>query len=272
MRRLPLTILLNLLCVVSVFASGDEISILSWNLRDFGQSRSDSEITFIAKTVKYYDIIAIQEVVAKDPGGAQAVARLADALNRMGSKWDYRISDPTTGSSYKSERYAFIWKTSRAKIVGRPWLEQKYKMEMDREPYYATFEVNGKHFTLCNFHAITASKHPETEIIFLGEVAKQQPNLKLIFLGDFNLSSTHSVFSGLKKIGYAPAFIGQKTTLKEKCVDNQCLASEFDNFFIPSNSFQISRKQAIHFYMDVMPGTAHDISDHIPITVFVQLL
>jgi hypothetical protein len=44
--------------------------------------------------VRDYDIIAIQEVVA-GYGGAQAVAKLADELNRKGSKWNYIISDPT---------------------------------------------------------------------------------------------------------------------------------------------------------------------------------
>ncbi len=49
-------------------------------------------------------------------GGAQAVARLADELNRKGTKWDYVISDPTSSSAYKTERYAFIWKTSKVTI------------------------------------------------------------------------------------------------------------------------------------------------------------
>jgi hypothetical protein len=50
-----------------------QTKLLSWNLENFGKSKSDQEITFIANTVKNYDIIAIQEVVA-GYGGAQAVA------------------------------------------------------------------------------------------------------------------------------------------------------------------------------------------------------
>ncbi|MBE5322017.1 hypothetical protein IM793_22875 [Pedobacter sp. MR2016-19] len=41
----------------------------------------------MAETVRPYDLIAIQEVVAGY--GGQAVARLADELNRTGQKWDY---------------------------------------------------------------------------------------------------------------------------------------------------------------------------------------
>ena len=71
--------------------------LLSWNIENIGQSKSNVEISFVANTVKDFDIIAIQEVVAGD-GGAQAVARLADELNRKGAKWDYTISDPTSSS------------------------------------------------------------------------------------------------------------------------------------------------------------------------------
>src|SRR6186713_2785272 len=95
----------------SFYQSSAEISLCTWNLRDFGKTKDATEIKFIATTIKEYDIIAIQEVVAGD-GGAQAVARLSDQLNRMGAKWEYVISDPTSGSN-KKERYAFIWKTSR---------------------------------------------------------------------------------------------------------------------------------------------------------------
>jgi deoxyribonuclease-1-like protein len=54
-----------------------QTTLISWNLKDFGKSKSDEEINFIANTLKNYDIVAIQEVVAGE-GGAQAVARLAD--------------------------------------------------------------------------------------------------------------------------------------------------------------------------------------------------
>lgn len=69
------------------FHSAAQISLLSWNLEKFGKSKSNETIEFIANTIKDYDIVTIQEVVAGD-GGAQAVARLNDALNRKGFKWD----------------------------------------------------------------------------------------------------------------------------------------------------------------------------------------
>src|ERR1700712_4879089 len=147
-------------CCLIVFVIGsvfinskDEIiKVYSWNLKDFGQSKSDDEIAFIAGTINDADIIAIQEVVAGN-GGAQAVARLADALNRKGSKWDYRVSDPTSGENpYKRERYAYLWNTSKIKLIGKPWLEIVYTDEIDREPFFATFKSGNKLFTAVNFH------------------------------------------------------------------------------------------------------------------------
>jgi len=139
------------------------ITICSWNLKDLGNSKNDTEIRYIAGILKNYDINVLQEVVAIS-GGTQAVARLVDALNRSGSSWDYCISNPTSSSAYKAERYAFIWNKSKVSKVGDAWLEKKYNLEIDREPYFGTFRKEGKTFTLVNFHAITKSKQPETEI------------------------------------------------------------------------------------------------------------
>ena len=118
-----------------------QLKILSWNIENLGKSKSDSTLIYIKNTIKNFDVIAIQEVVA-GYGGAQTVAKLADELNRSESKWDYVVSNSTTSSAYKTERYAFIWKTKTIKKIGAAWLEQKYNLEIDREPFFCTFEFN----------------------------------------------------------------------------------------------------------------------------------
>jgi endonuclease/exonuclease/phosphatase family metal-dependent hydrolase len=62
-----------------------QTKILTWNIENLGKSKSQSEINYIANTLKDYDIVALQEVVAGH-GGAQSVAKLADQLNRKGAK------------------------------------------------------------------------------------------------------------------------------------------------------------------------------------------
>jgi endonuclease/exonuclease/phosphatase family metal-dependent hydrolase len=256
-------IILSLLRVFSI--AQIPISVCSWNLKDFGKSKTEIALSFIANTVKDYDVIAIQEVVAKD-GGAPAVARLVDELNRKGTKWDYTISDITSGSAYKTERYAFIWKTSKLAIIGKAWLEKKYNIEIDREPYFATFKSNGKLFTLVNFHAITKSKQPETEIKYFKFLPAEYPDKNLIFAGDFNCPQTHTVFNPLKAMGYKPIFINQKTSLKQTCINNDCLASEFDNMFYKISKVKYLNSGVIEFYKSFStPKEARIISDHIPI-------
>nr|WP_315203789.1 endonuclease/exonuclease/phosphatase family protein [uncultured Flavobacterium sp.] len=248
-----------------------QTKLLSWNLENFGKSKSAQEIAFIANTIKDFDIIAVQEVVAGN-GGTQAVARLADELNRKGAKWDYRISDPTSSTAYKTERYAFIWKTNVAKLKGKPWLEQKYHLEIDREPYFATFEIKGKTITIASFHAITKSKQPETEIKYFKFLPQVYPNLNLLFAGDFNCPQSNSVFTPLKKMGYAPILNNQKTSLKQTCKKNQCLASEYDNMFYKTNSINYITSDVILFYEKfVTLKEARKISDHLPIWVEFSL-
>lgn len=245
--------------------SFSQTKILSWNLENFGKSKSDTELSFIANTILDYDIIAIQEVVA-GYGGAQAVAKLASVLNTKGSKWDYSVSDPTSGTSHKTERYAFIWKTSKIKLKGNTWLEKKYHLEIDREPYFATFEINKKTITLVNFHAITKKKQPETEIKYFKFLPQEYPNLNLVFMGDFNCPQSHSVFNPIKKMGYSPILQSQKTTLKKQCKGTDCFASEFDNIFYQSDSLKHIDSGIISFHTKFNSlEEARKISDHIPI-------
>ena len=72
------------------------------------------------------------------------------------------------------------------KLSGKAWLETKYNIVIDREPYFATFKFEGKSFTVVNFHAITKSKQPETEIKYFKFLPAEYPDKNLIFCGDFN--------------------------------------------------------------------------------------
>lgn len=265
----------NFILIFFLFLSGTliaQVKISSWNLQNYGKTRTDSEISFIANALKDFDIIAIQEVVA-GYGGPQAVARLADELNRSGAKWDYVISDPTRSSSAQaSERYAYIWKTAKVKLLHRPWLEKMYEKMIDREPYYSDFSYKGNEFTLVNFHAIPKKKQPETEIKYFKFFPGQYPDRNLIFLGDFNVPQSHTVFNPLKKVGYKPVFTDQKTTMKMECVGTECLASEYDNIFYNSNNIKVVGSGVVLFYKaypDMV--SARRISDHIPIWAEFEL-
>lgn len=251
------------LLLIGFGCSAQELRLLSWNIQNLGKSKSEEELAYVATLISRYDLIAIQEVVA-GPGGSQAVAQLADELNRLGMKWDYTISNPTTGKA--RERYAFIWKTGVLQKKGDAWLDQKYEQQIEREPYFCRFELGKKTFTVASFHAIPKSKQPATEIKYLKFLPARYPKDRLIFCGDFNLPQSNNVFLPLKKIGYEPALIGLKTSLKQECKDGDCLASEYDNFFYNRLSIKAIRSGLIHFYKDfTQMRAARSISDHVPV-------
>jgi deoxyribonuclease-1-like protein len=252
---------------LSFSVNAQTITICSWNIQNLGMSKNDEEIAFIASTIKSFDVIVIQEVVA-GVSGPPAVIRLNDQLNKnkQNGKWEYSISHGTSSSKGSKERYAFIWNTSKVKKVGDAWLEKKYNLLIDREPYFAKFTTAGKFFTVAGFHAVPKAKHPEAEIKYFRFLPALYPNDNLIFCGDFNTPQSHTVFNPLKSMGYIPAFQGQKTTLRQKCIHGDCLASEYDNFFFNRSKFNCIKAGIVPFYTkfnDVRK--ARLISDHLPI-------
>lgn len=247
-----------------------QLSLLTWNIQNLGKSKSDQEIEFIAQTVKPYDVLAIQEVVA-GYGGAQAVARMADALNRKGVKWEYCISDPTQTTGGTTERYAFLWKPSRVKQIGKAWLEKQYATQIEREPYMSTFSCQGKSYTLVSFHAVPKSKQPEREIKIVAKLIQEFPQLNLIFLGDFNCPQSNSVFANFRKLNYQSALVNQKTSLKRSCKNGNCLASEYDNVFFHRQKNKLLSAAVLPFYERFATlKEAKTISDHIPVVVQID--
>lgn len=268
--KLFTTLLFTLFISISMFA---QVKVMTWNLQNIGKSKTDETIAYIAKVIKQTDIIAIQEVVT-NPSGAQTIAKLHEELNRKsGAKWEYAISDPTESSPYRSERYAYLWKTKNVKLKGKPFLEPNYKDEIEREPYFATFIHKGKEFTISSMHALPKKHQPETEIKYLKFLPALYPEHNLIFLGDFNLPESHSVFNPLKKQGYISSFEKQKTSLRQKCINGDCLASEYDNILIHPDKVQLVKAKAILFFEDFKDITeARKISDHIPVMIEINLL
>lgn len=199
------------------------------------------------------------------------MAKLADALNRKGAKWDYLVSEPTESTPYATERYAILWKTSQVKRLGRGWLEQNFVDEIDREPYLIKLSHNGKAFTLVNFHAIPKKKQPEKEIKYFKFLPELYSENNLIFLGDFNVPQSHTVFNPLKKNEFRPAVQNQRTTMKMQCVNGECLASEFDNIFYNSNEVRLLDSGVVHFYRNFEDMvTARRISDHVPVWAVID--
>lgn len=243
----------------------DNLKIVSWNIQNFGKSKlkNDTILEYIAKTINPYDIIAIQEV-STDIWGAKAIAKLDDILDRMGSKWDYTISDPTEGSG--KERYAYLFKTSKVKLK-KAFLEKNFETSIQREPYLANFVYKENTYTLLNLHLVPEDKNPgkEAEALCLLHEFKGRN----IVMGDFNLSQNSISFNCLKK-SYKPSLVDEKTSLKMKKKEGQSLNKEYDNAFYSPEVKLVSSK-VIHFYKDFKSlEEARKISDHCPILIIVE--
>lgn len=257
--------LLYLLVFLLYFCASAQVRLCSWNLCDMGQSKTEAAVAFMAQTLKSYDLVALQEIVA-GPGGAKAVARLADALNRTGAQWDYCVSPPTSGNRQKRERYAFLWKTARVQPKGNAWLDAHFAVQIEREPYFGTFVYDKKEFTVVNFHAITKKLRPETEIKYFKLYPGKYKGLRLVFAGDYNCPQSHSVFNPLKEQGYAPAFAKTRTTLRESRKSDGSLASEFDNVFYKPLLITAHGSGSVAFHNSFATlKEARRVSDHLPV-------
>lgn len=246
----------------------ESVSIVSWNIRHLGRTKTPEDIYEIATILRDYDLVAIQEVVAKDPAGAQAVAKIADELNRMGFRWDYQVSDPTKSPSpYLSERYAFLWKPSRVELIHRAYLDSELENLCYREPFIGKFKQKGKtdFFYVINYHSRKYTDKPEEEIIHFIDYPKRLNSEKIIIAGDFNLSETHEVWRPLYRTGFQSALKGEKTTLKWKCKENSYVNHAIDNFYFTSG-IQKREAKSIDFVQTCENlERAREISDHLPV-------
>ena len=247
------------------------VKLLTWNIQDFGATKDETELEFMADVMKDYDIVAIQEVVT-NPKGVQKLAHLADILNRKGSRWDYKYSDPTDSPPYKTERYAYLWKPKKAKLIGDPWLWKTAAGFIDREPFFARFEVDSRPLLLVNYHARRYDQQPEREIKYFRQLPDEYPNDILVFVGDFNVKPKHSVFNPLKKMGYRQVLKDhQKTTLKRKCKKGNYGSHSIDNILYPAQKTLFENGGVVDFVGGCENLTeARKISDHLP--VFLTLL
>jgi len=271
-------VFLFFLQILALGTTKGEITFISWNIKDFGQSRDDNEILAIAQLIRHADIVAIQEVVAKHPGGAQAVGRLVDQLNRMGAKWDSRISEPThSSSSHKSERYAFLWKTSKITITGGgARLLTELSQSVEREPYMIQFKVNTKVLTILNYHACTHTpdfpEQEEIKAISSWLIENEQNNV--IWAGDMNLGIDDIAFKPIIRHGFRHVLNGEKTSLKMSCKNGDYLSSAEDNILYKLNDYSVQEFRVIDFIKgddcNLVSTFRDSYSDHLLVEVFIN--
>ncbi len=263
-------LILSLLTFFTGYSQVDTsyLNIVSWNIQNFGRSKSESETTmkYISEKVKIYDVVVIQEVSTSE-FGAQAVAKLDGLLDKTGCSWDYIVSDPTSGPG--SERYAYLYKKHRVKLKEHG-LEKTLADKINREPFRAVFIFKNSEYYLFNLHLVPTDKNPEIEAGHLATLGDTYKGKKIIFMGDLNLSQSDPGFDLVKKWA-KPTLVGKKTSLKMKEGDSgERLNMEYDNFFISSN-IKLKTSDVINFFNEFKElKEARKISDHCPIYCIIK--
>lgn len=240
--------------------------MISWNLYNFSSNKSAQAMQQIVQILQDYDLVALQEITTSG-AGAQAVADLALRLNETGSKWDYIISDPTTGDG--SERYAFLWKTKHISRLGKAFLSNAKGLSnsLDREPYIGKFGIGNHIITVANFHAVPATKQPQKEVVQLPNLHDAYGSIgALIIAGDFNLSEKHLAFTALKSMGYEAVLHNQKTSIKLVNLEGEYLSQEYDNIFYETRDFKLLQSGVVDFVKNESDLSAvRELSDHLPV-------
>ena len=238
---------------------------VSWNIANFGRSKSPEELRFIAKILRNADIVAIQEVSTSE-AGAKAAAKLSDELNRTGSKWDYVVSD-STHESHSKERYVFLWKTSRVKAIPRrAVLIKSLEKSLEREPAKINFDVKGQNLTIVSFHLVPTKKKPEREARAVVNIFNEFSADNIILSGDFNLGhkKLNPIFEKKLKLKHQ---IESKTSLKNKLdKKGKYYSKAYDNIY--TKGITVYRSAIVDFvpYFKNLK-TAKQISDHLPVII-----
>ena len=142
----------------------------SWDENDGSPKRNLRALAYIAEIIRYFDVIAIQEV-KRD---TSAIRYLLDEF--LGNDWDVILSDVTVGDRGNTERLAYIYDKRRARPSGLageivlPATAAGDPVEQfDRTPYIVGFRSAGENFALLTAHTRygdnTADRLPEIEAL-----------------------------------------------------------------------------------------------------------
>ena len=246
----------------------DKLLIATFNIQVFGTSKlaKREAMAVIVQVIRHFDIVAIQEVRAKED---DILPSLVNSINADGSRYGYLIG-PRLGRSVSTEQYAFVYDTNRVEYDPSSFgTVQDPSDLLHREPFVARFRPRTDaperafSFWLVNIH--TDPDEVATEIAALADVFQSMRSARpdeddVILLGDLNASETQ-----LGKLGQIPGMrwvvSGAMTnTRRSKAYDNILFdgpsTSEFTGrwgVFDLEKAFRITTDQAL------------EVSDHLPV-------
>lgn len=190
----------------------ETLLLATWNIREFGDNRSDESLYYIAEIISRFNLVAIQEVSA-NLKGLEAVMKL------LGHNWDYIVTDSTEGTAGGGERTAFVYDTNKiffrkmaGEIVLPPNKLIQGELQFARTPFCVAFQAGWFKFHLTTVHiyygkssGVDPRRVEEIAAIakFLTQRGKKE-DTSYILLGDFNIPKCgDETMQALEKNGFS---------------------------------------------------------------------
>lgn len=210
----------------------DGVLIASFNIQVFGESKmaKANVVEVLARVVRTFDIVAVQEVRAKSDS---IVPEFVRAINADGSRYHYVIG-PRQGRTVSKEQYTFIYDTDRIEVdpssVG---IVPDPGGRLHRPPMHARFRTRvipaemAFTFWLVDIH--TDPDEVPQELDALADVFRAMQTARpdeddVILLGDLNAGPPQfSAFQRIPGIGWAVAGVTTNTR-RTKTYDNLVFA------------------------------------------------
>lgn len=278
---------------ISANRTPGSLIIGSWNIRAFdgGRARRDESFHYIAEIIDRFDICSVQEIKSD----LQPLERLMDLL---GPNWSYFVTDVSDGSAGNSERMAYLYNTNKVffrNLVGELVMEDE---PIARTPYFAAFQSGWFKFILCSTHIVFGSNEERVrEICAISkELAKRSKaeTEVYVFLGDMNIDTPESdTMQALVEHGLTVPLFGRTNLGKiEKHYDQIAFTLDgFETDFIRHGSLDwrntvyknsdkqhyepVAIEQRGEAYADwdsqYVKWTTHEMSDHLPIWIEIQV-
>lgn len=172
------------------------IAIASFNIQVFGQSKLKKKevMDVLAKVVRHYDVVAIQEVRSSKQ---DVLPRFVKLINSDGSRYDFVIG-PRLGRTSSKEQYAYVYDTNRISFqAGSEYTVPDPRDQLHRPPFVASFQAKAAasgrpfSFTLVNIHTDPDETDQELDALDDAFTYVQNHNRNeddVILLGDLNVS------------------------------------------------------------------------------------
>ena len=239
----------NLDSSISARRSDENLIIASWNIKEFGHTtqRIPESFFYIAETLSYFDLIAVQEIKS-------SLNDLNIIMRLLGDDWGYLVNDITGGDSGNSERSCYIFNKKRVQLAGLAgeivlWddLTQISTIkQLKRTPYITGFTAGWKTFALINLHLhpgarpadISLRKEEVSLLLKVLAEKKEKDRLwseNLICVGDFNFYTGAAkddptirmiADAGFKEVS---SLIGIDTNVSQ--------TNAYDRFFLSKNEY-----------------------------------